>query len=885
MVNVTAEDRHYIEVGIPFVISGESYLHKLLYAMKIMRKALLVLSLFAFLFGIAACEEPTTELTDQEKVDAVKDALVLEGDLSAVTENLMLPETGDHGVTIEWSSSNTNVVSLNGTVNRGEENVTVTLTATITLNDATATKEFEVTVLMAEDPVIDLTQFLNLDFSEGLEYWDFTGSAGNLTGVIRDGGPGETENHVELSVNRTLGNAYDAKFRQRNKTLEPGVYQLSFQAKASDDFGLVELTFGSFGSQSPAKEIYPMKNIPTDWTLFDQYFIEITEEMTDVTIEFGVGLGNPNGKTDPADDTIPSTKLYLADVTLEPVDTYPGWIALYPFENLDFASLDGWDVLPYGDLGGRITPVLVPGTPNQVDITLQNLPEEPAMAARWDAKFRQNYVSMEGGVYHLTFEAKVDDPEKFNELYVFFGGTRVTFTDLTNEFQTFEIWVDATAQGNTHKFMLEFDLGLGLANPEDVIVVSLRGIDIVKEDALPDDILVQNAFNALDLGNTLNISGDVTLPTEAAGGVSISWSSTDEAILSSEGVFTEPAGSALVTLTATITKGDAELTKDFVYEWISVTITSYVIEEELLTNGDLALDEDTNGIADGFEIFLGGTAATGTLETDDTLGAVQKVTIDSGNSATWNLKYRQTGLTYNGEAYQASFWANISAEQNIRVVMGSPSSNVNETILLRTGWHFYVVTLAAPAQESARLEFELGGLDTGTEVWFASISLGIPTEYLVNGDFSDPTDPKLLWQDLDANTTSQVIADDTYGQVAMVTMINNSNEFYHRKFRQSDLVWEAGNTYVITFDVKADQEDQFRFFAGEFANGMEGAKYVRAVVDVTTDWQTVTVVFSPTVGSSGSAARLEFEIGKLINGNNLYIADVSVKVVDTQVTE
>jgi hypothetical protein len=142
-----------------------------------------------------------------------------------------------------------------------------------------------------------------------------------------------------------------------------------------------------------------------------------------------------------------------------------------------------------------------------------------------------------------------------------------------------------------------------------------------------------------------------------------------------------------------------------------------------------------------------------------------------------------------------------------------------------------------------------------------------------------------LWQDLDANTTSEVVIDETYGHVAMVTMINNSNEFYHRKFRQSNLTWEADTTYVITFDVKADQEDQFRVFAGEFASGMENDKYVRAVVDVTTDWQTVTVVFSPTVGSSGSNARFEFEIGKLINGNILYIADVSIQVVDTQVTE
>jgi hypothetical protein len=74
------------------------------------------------------------------------------GDLSAVTTNLTLPATGSNSTTIQWSSSNTGVISNVGAVTRpvnGSANATVVLTATITKSFISKTKTFTATVIPA----------------------------------------------------------------------------------------------------------------------------------------------------------------------------------------------------------------------------------------------------------------------------------------------------------------------------------------------------------------------------------------------------------------------------------------------------------------------------------------------------------------------------------------------------------------------------------------------------------------------------------------------------------------------------------------------------------------------------------------------------------------
>lgn len=92
------------------------------------------------------------DATDAAAINAVLSTLTL-GDTSAVTESLVLPASETYGgktVSISWATSDSGVVSADGTVTRPSSsagNKTVILTATVTCGDITRTKTFEVTVL------------------------------------------------------------------------------------------------------------------------------------------------------------------------------------------------------------------------------------------------------------------------------------------------------------------------------------------------------------------------------------------------------------------------------------------------------------------------------------------------------------------------------------------------------------------------------------------------------------------------------------------------------------------------------------------------------------------------------------------------------------------
>ena len=126
-----------------------------------MKKVLLALLLFAGVFTLAACNnEPNEDLVLAEQA---RDSLLLSG-LDRVTSNLNLPVAGRNGTTVTWVSSNTDVIANDGKVTRpeeGEPNAAVTLTATVTLNEESATRSFEALVIALE-PSNRFTDFTEL---------------------------------------------------------------------------------------------------------------------------------------------------------------------------------------------------------------------------------------------------------------------------------------------------------------------------------------------------------------------------------------------------------------------------------------------------------------------------------------------------------------------------------------------------------------------------------------------------------------------------------------------------------------------------------------------------------------------------------------------------
>ena len=77
---------------------------------------------------------------------------------------------------------------------------------------------------------------------------------------------------------------------------------------------------------------------------------------------------------------------------------------------------------------------------------------------------------------------------------------------------------------------------------------------------------VADVVRDLNLGDTSSVIADLTLPTVGTHQTSITWRSSNPAVISNEGAVTRPeagAGNAVVTLTATITKGSVTATRSF----------------------------------------------------------------------------------------------------------------------------------------------------------------------------------------------------------------------------------------------------------------------------------------------------------------------------------
>lgn len=139
------------------------------------------------------------KLNDTELFQIIQDTLTLSGDLTAIIDDIELPFAGAFGSAVTWVSTDNSVIDpTSGQVNRpvrGLPDAPVTLTATITFGDMTATKEFDI-IVKSNTPPQPIARFSFED--------DLSDSTGNFdAGVAADKGivvPASSENTYTTGV-------------------------------------------------------------------------------------------------------------------------------------------------------------------------------------------------------------------------------------------------------------------------------------------------------------------------------------------------------------------------------------------------------------------------------------------------------------------------------------------------------------------------------------------------------------------------------------------------------------------------------------------------------------------------------------------------------------
>ncbi|MEU8572822.1 family 43 glycosylhydrolase [Streptomyces asoensis] len=97
-------------------------------------------------------------------------------------------------------------------------------------------------------------------------------------------------------------------------------------------------------------------------------------------------------------------------------------------------------------------------------------------------------------------------------------------------------------------------------------VTATRSFDVTVPAAFDDATAAREAADALTVHNLDDVRGNLTLPAAGSYGTAVTWASDRADVVSAGGVVHRPAhggGSTTVTLTATVTKGEAQATRAF----------------------------------------------------------------------------------------------------------------------------------------------------------------------------------------------------------------------------------------------------------------------------------------------------------------------------------
>lgn len=139
-----------------------------------MKKIFSFLLVILMAIVVASCQKDNTDELLKEAKDALTIIYQTGDSADSVTKNITLVTVGMHGATITWSSNDSNVIANDGKVTRpanGQGDKEITLTATITINEKQATKEFKVKVIQLPktdaEKVNEAKEQLAITFGEG----------------------------------------------------------------------------------------------------------------------------------------------------------------------------------------------------------------------------------------------------------------------------------------------------------------------------------------------------------------------------------------------------------------------------------------------------------------------------------------------------------------------------------------------------------------------------------------------------------------------------------------------------------------------------------------------------------------------------------------------
>lgn len=464
-----------------------------------------------------------------------------------LTGNIELPSSGVNGTNIIWSSSNPGAISDAGVVTLASEAQTAILTATIELNEKTTTKEFTVTIAGEDDLDLLTDLYMHYKFNDDssastIEDSSENGNNGTIEGIgasikngvltLPGGNSGSDAAYVELPTgmfdgqdiltvttwlkNETGASNYAAMFFGTTESL-PAQYWLFNPCNPSGYFKSV--ITNEYNSSAPYNTEYGIspttssQGINGPKTDDSWAFYTTVIEPTSITAYYNGELVGTVGISRKVSDFGSNLAAYIGK------SSYP-------------------DIFFQGKLKDvKVYTAALTETAINVDMINTILSEDKELLELLDSQVISDIslpATGENGSA-ITWESS-------NPTYIKDDGT-VTRPEEGKGNQT--VILTATL------------------NYEGSAVTKDFSVEVIEDSTEKNLAYLREIADEFDLGISY-VTEDIALPATAGENISISWTTSDDSLISAEGKVNRPEdGDDIVTLTAVFQLGKATAEKNF----------------------------------------------------------------------------------------------------------------------------------------------------------------------------------------------------------------------------------------------------------------------------------------------------------------------------------
>ncbi|AZQ64837.1 T9SS type A sorting domain-containing protein [Flammeovirga pectinis] len=448
----------------------------------------------------------TVVSNEQELVNEAKDALEItyaEGDnASFVTQNITLVTTADNNTTVTWSSDNETIITNVGEVTIPLSDTEVVLTATLILGESTGTKEFTVVVSGNSSILLEEAKSaLEIAYADGE---DATTVTQNITLVAE----GENDAVVTWS-----------------SSIEDVITTSGEVSRMLSDTEVVLTATLTLGESTTTKEFTV--------TVLGDDAIALTEAKDALEIIYVEGESASNVVSDV---TLPATGLHTAVVT---------WIS----NNETVVSATGSVTRQQSSTDVVVEATLVIGDLSVTkSFTLTVVSNEQELVNEAKDALEITYAEGDNAssvTQNITLVTTAD-----NNTTVTWSSDNETiitnFGEVTIPLSDTEVVLTAT-----------LILGESTGTKEFTVVVSGNS-----------SVLLEEAKNALEIAyadgeDATTVTQNITLVAEGENDAVVTWSSSNEDVITTSGVVTQSFTDQVIDLTATLLLGDETTTKVF----------------------------------------------------------------------------------------------------------------------------------------------------------------------------------------------------------------------------------------------------------------------------------------------------------------------------------